>query len=247
MSLTAATSHEAANSPDAAPALDLVALNPQLEAMDAQARVAWALEHGPSTHVLSSSFGAQAAVALHLLTSQKPDIPVVLVDTGYLFPETYRFADELAERLNLNLQVYRPLVSRAWMEARHGRLWEQGVVGLDNYNQLRKVEPMRRALDELRAGTWFTGLRRSQSASRAGTPVLQLRGGRLKVSPIADWSDRDVWQYLKKHDLPYHPLWHEGYVSIGDFHTTQRWEPGMKDEDTRFFGLKRECGIHEDI
>ncbi len=247
MSLTAATSHEAANSPDAAPALDLDALNPQLEAMDAQARVAWALEHGPSTHVLSSSFGAQAAVALHLLTSQKPDIPVVLVDTGYLFPETYRFADELAERLNLNLQVYRPLVSRAWMEARHGRLWEQGVVGLDNYNQLRKVEPMRRALDELRAGTWFTGLRRSQSASRAGTPVLQLRGGRLKVSPIADWSDRDVWQYLKKHDLPYHPLWHEGYVSIGDFHTTQRWEPGMKDEDTRFFGLKRECGIHEDI
>ena len=126
-------------------------------------------------------------------------------------------------------------------------LWEQGVEGLDNYNQLRKVEPMRRALDELAAGTWFTGLRRSQSASRADTPVLQWRGDRLKVSPIADWSDRDVWQYLKRHDLPYHPLWHEGYVSIGDFHTTTRWEPGMKDEDTRFFGLKRECGIHEDI
>lgn len=247
MSLNAATSHEAANSSDASPALDLDALNPQLEAMDAEARVAWALEHGPGTHVLSSSFGAQAAVALHLLTVQKPDIPVVLIDTGYLFPETYRFADELAQRLDLNLQVYRPLVSRAWMEARHGRLWEQGVVGLDNYNQLRKVEPMRRALAELGAGTWFTGLRRSQSASRADTPVLQLRGDRLKVSPIADWSDRDVWQYLKKHDLPYHPLWHEGYVSIGDFHTTQRWEPGMKDEDTRFFGLKRECGIHEDI
>jgi phosphoadenosine phosphosulfate reductase len=238
---------EAANSAEAQPARDLVALNAWLETLDAERRVEWALAHGDGNPALSSSFGAQSAVTLHLLTRQKPDIPVILIDTGYLFPETYRFADELADRLKLNLQVYRPLVSRAWMEARHGRLWEQGVVGLDNYNQLRKVEPMRRALDELGVGTWFTGLRRNQSASRADTPIVQQRGGRLKVSPIADWSDRDVWQYLKQHDLPYHPLWHEGYVSIGDFHTTTRWEPGMRDEDTRFFGLKRECGIHEDI
>ena len=227
MSLTAPVEHEAANSPEAVPALDLVAINARLETLDAEQRVAWALEHGPGTAALSSSFGAQSAVTLHLLTRQRPDIPVILVDTGYLFPETYRFADELV--------------------ARHGRLWEQGVVGLDNYNQLRKVEPMRRALDELGVGTWFTGLRRSQSASRADTTIVQQRGTRLKISPIADWSDRDIWQYLKKHDLPYHPLWHEGYVSIGDFHTTTRWEPGMRDEDTRFFGLKRECGIHEDI
>ena len=249
MSLTAPPVQEAANSADAVPVpvRDLDALNAWLETLDAERRVEWALAHGGGNAALSSSFGAQSAVALHLLVQQKPDIPVILVDTGYLFPETYRFADELVARLGLNLKVYRPLVSRAWMEARHGRLWEQGVTGLDDYNQLRKVEPMRRALDELGVGTWFTGLRRSQSASRAGTPVVQQRGGRLKVSPIADWSDREVWQYLKKHDLPYHPLWHEGYVSIGDFHTTTRWEPGMKDEDTRFFGLKRECGIHEDI
>lgn len=71
------------------------------------------------------------------------------MDTGYLFPETYRFADALIERLKLNIQIFRPLVSRAWMEARHGRLWEQGVVGIEQYNNLRKVEPMRRALDEL--------------------------------------------------------------------------------------------------
>ena len=76
---------------------------------------------------------------------------------------------------------------------------------------------------------------------------MQQRGPRLKVSPIADWSDRQVWHYLQAHDLPYHPLWHQGYVSIGDFHTTTRWEPGMKAEDTRFFGLKRECGIHEQL
>ncbi len=226
---------------------DLGPLNAELERMDAISRVQWALQHAPGTHVLSSSFGAQSAVTLHLLSSQQPDIPVILVDTGYLFPETYRFADALSERLSLNLKVFRPLVSRAWMEARHGRLWEQGVVGIEQYNSLRKVEPMKRALDELQAGTWFTGLRRGQSESRANTPVLQRRGERYKVNPIADWNERDVWRYLKQHELPYHPLWEQGYVSIGDFHTTRRWEPGMREEDTRFFGLKRECGLHEDI
>ncbi len=226
---------------------DMRALNAWLESCSAEQRVEWALANGQQEHVLSSSFGAQSAVALHMLTAQKPDIPVVLVDTGYLFPETYGFADQLTERLKLNLRVYRPLVSPAWMEARHGRLWEQGVDGIDQYNSLRKVEPMRRALDDLGARTWFTGLRRSQSSSRRDTPIVELRNGRYKVSPLADWTDRDIWVYLKRHDLPYHPLWDEGYVSIGDYHTTARWEPGRRAEDTRFFGLKRECGIHEQL
>jgi len=226
---------------------DLALLDAWLEGRSAEQRVGWALANGPLNPALSSSFGAQSAVALHMLTRQCPDIPVILVDTGYLFPETYRFADELAQRLSLNLQVFRPQVSRAWMEARHGRLWEQGVLGIDQYNNLRKVEPMRRALDELGVGTWFTGLRRVQASSRRNTPIVAQRNGRYKVSPLADWTDRDLWVYLKQHDLPYHPLWQEGYVSIGDFHTTSRWEPGMRDEDTRFFGLKRECGIHEQL
>ena len=232
----------AANEPES-----LQDLNAMLETSTAQQRVEWALANGPANAALSSSFGAQAAVMLHMLTQQQPDIPVILIDTGYLFPETYRFADELQERLKLNLQVFRPLVSRAWMEARHGRLWEQGVVGIDQYNGLRKVEPMKRALKELGIGTWFTGLRRSQANSRSQTPVLQQRDGRLKVNPIVDWTDRDIWVYLKQHNLPYHPLWDEGYVSIGDFHTTSRWEPGMSAEDTRNFGLKRECGIHVEV
>jgi phosphoadenosine phosphosulfate reductase len=140
--------------------------------------------------------------------------------------------------------VYRPNLSRAWMEARHGRLWEQGLEGIERYNRLRKVEPMQRALDELSVRTWFAGLRRSQSASRAQAPVAELKQGRWKVHPIVDWSDRDVWHYLKQHDLPYHPLWEQGYVSIGDYHTTSPLQEGMREEDTRFFGLKRECGIH---
>ena len=222
----------------------LAELNVALARLTAEQRVAWALEHIPGEHVLSSSFGAQAAVSLHLVTRQQPGIPVVLIDTGYLFPETYRFVDELTDRLALNLKVYRPLIGISWMEARHGRLWEQGIEGLDRYNQLRKVEPMQRALRELDANGWFAGLRRSQTRSRAEIDFVERRNGRWKFHPLADWSDRDVGHYLANHDLPYHPLWQQGYLSIGDTHTSHRWEPGMDAEDTRFFGLKRECGLH---
>jgi len=222
-------------------------LNRGLEARSAAARVAWALKTLPPHHALSSSFGAQSAAVLHLVTAQAPQLPVILVDTGYLFPETYRFVDALSARLALNLKVYRPQIGIAWMEARHGRLWEQGLEGIERYNRLRKVEPMRRALDELGVRGWFAGLRRGQASTRSVAPVLELRNGRWKFHPIVDWSDRDVWRYLKQHDLPYHPLWEQGYVSIGDVHTTRPLGEGMRAEDTRFFGLKRECGIHQEV
>ncbi len=224
----------------------LAELNRWLGGRSAEERVAWALQHTAGSHALSSSFGAQAAVSLHLVTRQSPRIPVILVDTGYLFPETYRFVDQLTEHLGLNLKVYRPQIGIAWMEARFGRLWENGIEGIERYNRMRKVEPMQRALDELGVRTWIAGLRRSQARTRAGIEFIELRDGRWKLHPIADWSDRDVWTYLQQHDLPYHPLWHEGYVSIGDVHTTRPLQPGMQEEDTRFFGLKRECGLHFD-
>ena len=224
----------------------LAEINLWLATRTASQRVAWALESLSGAHALSSSFGAQSAVSLHLSTTLQPDLPVILVDTGYLFPETYRFVDQLSQRLSLNLKTYRPQIGIAWMEARVGKLWEQGVEGIDRYNRLRKVEPMQRALDELGVRTWIAGLRRSQTRARAGIDFLELRDGRWKVHPLADWSDRDVGQYLATHDLPYHPLWNEGYVSIGDVHTTRRWQAGMLEEDTRFFGLKRECGLHFD-
>lgn len=105
---------------------------------------------------------------------------------------------------------------------------------------------MSRALEELEINTWFSGLRRSQSKSRATRNIVEMQGGRIKVHPIVDWSNRDVHQYLKAHDLPYHPLWDQGYVSIGDTHTTQKLEQNMSEEETRFFGNLRECGLHLD-
>ncbi len=220
--------------------------NAQLEALSALERVRWALAHLPGEFILSSSFGIQAALMLHLVTQERPDIPVVLTDTGYLFPETYQFIDQLTERLRLNLKVYRADLSPAWQEARFGKLWEQGVEGIERYNQLNKVEPMARALSELNARTWFSGLRREQSGSRGNLPVLAIQRGRFKFLPVIDWSNKDVFYYFKEFDLPYHPLWEQGYLSVGDVHTTAKWEPGMSEEQTRFFGLKRECGLHEE-
>ncbi|MCS6714629.1 phosphoadenylyl-sulfate reductase [Proteus terrae] len=220
-------------------------INQQLEQLSAIERVTWALEHLPKAYVLSSSFGIQAAVCLHLITRQYPEIPVILTDTGYLFPETYQFIDTLTQQLQLNLKIYRAEISSSWQEVRYGKLWLEGIDGIERYNQINKVEPMERALKALQAQTWFAGLRRQQAKSREHLPVLSIAKGIFKFLPIVDWGNKQVYQYLKENNLPYHPLWEQGYLSVGDTHTTRKWEDGMSEEETRFFGLKRECGLHE--
>lgn len=224
---------------------ELGELNAALLRLDPLGRVERALAVLPGEYALASSFGAQAAVMLHLVTRCRPDIPVILIDTGYLFPETYRFVDELTERLRINLKVYRSQASPAWQESRWGRLWEQGIEGIDRYNRLNKVEPMQRALSELGANTWFAGLRRAQGATRSHVQPVQIQQGRYKVCPLFDCTDRQVGAYLREHGLPYHPLWEKGFISIGDWHTTRSLAEVGSLEETRFFGLRRECGLHE--
>ena len=224
----------------------LAEVNTLLETKTAQERVQWAVENLESEFVLSSSFGIQAAVCLHMITVVKADTPIILTDTGYLFPETYQFIDDLTKQLNLNLKIYSAEHGPAWQEARHGKLWDQGVDGLTKYNLINKVEPMKRALKELNAKTWFSGLRRSQSSSREDLPVLSIQNNCFKFLPIIDWSNKEVHYYLEENGLSYHPLWEQGYVSVGDVQTSRPLEIGMSEEETRFFGLKRECGLHED-
>lgn len=218
---------------------------PQLETASAVDRVRWAYQTYGEKLVLSTSFGVQSAVMLHMVVSQIPEIPVIFIDTGYLFPETYRFAQALNERLNLNLKTYLPQQTAAQQEALYGKQWEQGMEGLARYNQLNKVEPMNRAVTELAATAWLSGLRRKQSSSRLDRKVAEQQNKTLKIYPIIDWSDRDIYNYLTENNLPYHPLWDKGYVSVGDWHSTSKLEAGMNAEDTRFGGQKRECGLHE--
>ncbi len=220
-------------------------VNLDLEGSAALDRIRWAGEAFGDRLVLSTSFGIQSAVMLHMVTSVLPDIPVIFVDTGYLFPETYRFAQELTGRLKLNLKVYQPQMTAARQEALYGKRWEQDKEALEAYNLVNKVEPMNRAMVELGAQAWLSGIRRSQASTRGHRNVVELQKRTYKIYPILDWSDRDIYQYLTANGLPYHPLWDEGYVSVGDVHSTSKILPGMQEEDTRFNGMKRECGLHE--
>ena len=104
---------------------------------------------------------------------------------------------------------------------------------------------MNRAVKEVGAKAWLSGLRRNQSSSREHRKVAEKQNKIWKVYPILDWNDRDIYNYLSEHDLPYHPLWDQGYVSVGDWPSTRKLAEGMSAEDTRFGGLKRECGLHE--
>lgn len=196
--------------------------------------------------VASTSFGLQAAVMLKLIADHAPGIPVVFIDTGYHFPETYRYADELIKRFGTDLRIYQPTHSAARMEALYGKLWEQGKEGMDQYGVFTKIEPMDRALRELGADVWISGVRRSHSSTRIERPFAEQQKRTLKVYPILDWPDAQISAYMHDHGLPPHPLAEQGYVTMGDWHSTRPAVDGLDAEATRFNGEKYECGLHLD-
>jgi phosphoadenosine phosphosulfate reductase len=195
---------------------------------------------------MTTSFGINSAVMLHLITRVKSDIPVIWIDTGYLFPETYRFAEELTKRLGLNLKVYQSHLSPARMEALQGRLWaEKTKEALDRYHLIRKVEPLQRAFKEMNVQAWFTGLRAYQTDYRRTLDRIHWIDGRYRLLPILDWDSQAVENYLNRNNLPSHPLREERYGSVGDWHSSRPLSANDKSErETRFQGLKQECGMH---
>lgn len=221
-------------------------VNRQLSSADALQVVKWAVDTFAEGLVMTTSFGIHSAVMLHLATRVVPEIPVIWIDTGYLPAKTYHFAEQLTEQLNLNLKVYQSPLSPARMEALYGRLWAQNdVESLNRYDQIRKVEPMQRALQDLKATAWLAGLRRGQTEHRKTLDFVNLQGSIYKVLPILNWTSKQVYEYLVAHDLPYHPLFDEGYVTVGDWHSSRPLTAVDENErDTRFNGLKQECGIH---
>lgn len=224
---------------------NLKLINIKLNKLSAEERILWSIENLPENFILTSSFGIQSSICLHLITRFIPNITVVLIDTGYMFPETYRFIDKLEKRFNLNIKIFRSKISSAWQEAKYGKLWEQGLQGIKKYNLINKVQPMNQAIKKLNVKTWFAGLRKEQSQSRKKLKILSIQKKIFKFLPILDWNKKKSFQYIKNNKLDINPLFYRGYLSVGDIHTSMPYKIGMKEEDTRFFGLKRECGIHE--
>ncbi|MER3537132.1 MAG: phosphoadenylyl-sulfate reductase [Thermus sp.] len=210
----------------------------------AQDLVREALAQGRSP-CLTCSFQAEDVVVLHLLLQERPDLPVLFLDTGYHFPEVYAYRDALQKRLGFRLVNLLPDLSREEQERLYGRLYETDP---GRCCAIRKVDPLFRALTAY--DTWFTGLRREQSPTRAALEAVEEAvlpsGHRLKkVSPLYDWTLKEVFAYLAVQDLPYLPLYEEGYLSIGCAPCTAKPLDPSDPRSGRWAGKgKLECGIH---
>ena len=226
---------------------DLGKLSAEFEGWSALDLIRWSADEFGDDLAVSSSFGADSAVMLHLATRIKPDVKIITVDTGFLFPETIQFREQLARRLNLNLFVYRPVIDREAFLAEHSKMWRSSPDACCAFN---KREPFDRAKRELGVRCWMAGIRREQSAMRKDAPIVQHDHlGLIKLCPIARWTTRDVHDYLQENGLPYHPLREQGYLSIGchpeEDHCTRKVRPGEDPRAGRWAGFdKTECGLH---
>jgi phosphoadenosine phosphosulfate reductase len=193
---------------------------------------------------ITCSFQAEDVVVLHLLRERVPNVPVLFLDTGYHFAETYEFRDRMTQDWSLNLVNVLPEKTVEQQESELGILYHEQPT---RCCQLRKVEPLMRSLEPF--DIWFTGLRREQSPTRKNLKKVEqhrLPSGKtlLKVSPLADWTWAQVWEYTGKYGLTYLPQYDRGYASIGCEPCTAIPDDPANPRSGRWSGKKLECGIH---
>ncbi|MDB5711078.1 MAG: phosphoadenosine phosphosulfate reductase [Sphingomonas bacterium] len=188
-----------------------------------------------------SSFGAESAVLLHLISQIDRDIPVIFLNTQKIFGETLAYRDELSERLGLtDLRVFRPDPRLLADKDANGLRWSYDP---DGCCDLRKVQPLRRALAPFDA--WISGRKGFQAGTRSLMPRFEEDEGRLKLNPLADWDKARLDAWFEEHKLPHHPLEAEGYPSIGCAPCTSKVLPGEDPRAGRWRGWEKvECGIH---
>jgi phosphoadenosine phosphosulfate reductase len=222
--------------------LDHEAIAAELEQSTAQETLEWMFENFGERHYIACSFQKTSSVTAHLASTVNPEARFFYLDTEVLFEESYETRDRLAEALGIEFDRFHNMTLEE-QEAEHGpELWNRDP---DACCGIRKVEPMRRALSSV--DCWVAGVRRADSSTRSKTPKFawDKRFNLWKLNPLADWTERDVWNYIREHHLPYNPLHDRGYPSIGCTHCTQPVEPGGDLRDGRWTGLaKTECGIN---
>jgi len=203
----------------------------------------WAFETFGDTVAISSSFGVEGMALIDMASRVRQSFRLFTLDTEFLFPETYNLMDQVEQRYGITIERVYPLHSPEEQERVHGpALWQRNP---DQCCNLRKVEPLQRKLGELRA--WITSIRRDQTAARAGAGKVEWdrKFGLAKINPIADWSSKQVWQYIREHNVPYNALHELNYPSIGCTHCTRAVWPGEDPRAGRWSGSsKTECGLH---
>ena len=205
--------------------------------------LAWAFHTFGEAAAISSAFGAEGMVLIDMASRVRRHFRLFTLDTEFLFPETYNLMDRVEEKYGITIEKVYPLLSPEEQERAHGAaLWQRNP---DECCNLRKVEPLRRKLGELKA--WITSIRRDQTAARAGVRKIEWdeKFGLVKINPVADWSSKQVWQYIRQHDVPYNALHEQSYPSIGCTHCTRAVRPGEDPRAGRWAGSsKTECGLH---
>jgi len=235
----------------ALPQLDLPSLNQMFESSDPSRIVEWSAAQFGDEMVMSSSFGADSAALIHMVHRVKPDIRVIFVNTGYLFPETHAFMEQLRLRFNLHVWTYRTRndpIAYLQKAGEDNPAWRKNV---DACCAANKNEPFDRAMKELAPKAWVRGIRRDQAKTRADRQFIEWskRVNGYAISPLLNWSAKDLHFYLKKHDLPHHPLWEKGYTSIGcnPLSCTRAVGEGEDARSGRWADQdKIECGINMD-
>ena len=222
--------------------LDVEAVNRELEAATPEAILAWTWDRFQPKVILTCSFQHEGVVLAHMLRSIAPTVPIVFINTGFHFPETLAYRDDITRRFGLNLVELHPIMPRAEFAAQYG---------LDLYARnpdlcchINKVEPLKRYLPGVRA--WINGRRRDQVSTRQAIRVIeQYEGDLYKVNPLASWTSRETFYYMERRGIPTHPLFEQGYASIGCAPCTRPVLAGEDERSGRWSGTaKIECGLH---
>lgn len=223
-------------------ALPLSLTDAEIEALPADELIRWAVEEFGDRLCLTCSWQKQSSVLVDMVSELAVDIDIVELDTHLFFRESYETRERLVARYGLSL-IRPEIITIGEQHALEGpNLWETDP---DRCCHVRKVEPL---IDALRPyDAWISGIRRDQSPSRAGIPkvVWSERYGVWKIHPLADWTEREVWRYIVRRDIPYNPLHDAGYRSIGCIPCTRPTSPAEEERAGRWAGSdKLECGIH---
>jgi phosphoadenosine phosphosulfate reductase len=224
-------------------AAQIAEVQAEAESWTPQQVLKWAFETFGSNVAISSAFGAEGMVLIDMASRVRKDFRHFTIDTEFLFPETYNLMDRIEQKYGISIEKVYSLLSPETQEFTHGdALWARDP---DLCCRLRKVEPLRRKLQELSA--WITSIRRDQTSARSGAHRIEwdAKFGLVKVNPIVDWTSKQVWRYIHEHDVPYNELHNQDFPSIGCTHCTRAVKPGEDPRAGRWPGFsKTECGLH---
>jgi len=224
---------------------EIAAANRHLEGAGPHEVLRWAVDRFHPRLLMATAFGAEGCCIIHMLADIQPAVHVINLETGYQFPETLELRERIRAKYGIEVEYIRPELTVAEYEAEHGGpLYE---LRPDQCCHDRKVLPLRLAVERIAPMAWISAIRKDQTADRAAADLIQWdpKFRLVKVNPLLNWTKKDVWAFIVKHDVPYNPLHDRGFPSIGCWPCTRAVKPGEDERAGRWAGKdKKECGLH---